>query len=305
MSSKQLIFSFRTADSKAGKKCGGLFYVPLLLLIAHCLLPAVSAQKIAFLFPQKNSISEIISENLENVLAKDFKILDDSMAEIAARSFTDINIYNLSIVEARNLGRAIGCEFFIAGKAETLRRASLSKPDYYESYTVVYLVSSRTGQLVFWKLSSFEGENPDAAEKKLQASIENLAAEISVNLKSSLQKELSETPLPKIAELPAENSPDAKIFRSPLPYRRIKPEYTSAANLYGVAATVDALVDLDENGSIARIEITRWAGFGLDESVTETIRKMQWRAAERDGKALPIRVLLRYNFRKIEDDEND
>jgi TonB family protein len=76
------------------------------------------------------------------------------------------------------------------------------------------------------------------------------------------------------------------------------------ANLYAVTATVDATVDLDETGKVLRVEITRWAGYGLDESVEETIRKMQWRSATRDGKPLPIRVLLRYNFKKIETDED-
>jgi hypothetical protein len=52
-----------------------------------------------------------------------------------------------------------------------------------------------------------------------------------------------------------------------------------------------------------RIGITRWAGYGLDESVIKTINEMQWRAASREGKALPIRVLLRYNFKKIEKED--
>ncbi len=112
---------------------------------------------------------------------------------------------------------------------------------------------------------------------------------------------LSELPTPE--ELPDENSPEAKNFRTPLPYRRLSPEYTAMANLYDITATVDSLVDLDENGKITRIEITRWAGYGLDESVAATIRKMQWRAAERNGKQLPIRVLLRYNFKKIDHDD--
>jgi TonB family protein len=105
-----------------------------------------------------------------------------------------------------------------------------------------------------------------------------------------------------LEELPAENSPEARNFRPPLPYKRIRPDYTKIANLYGVEATVDAEIDVDENGKILNIEIVRWAGFGLDESVAETIRKMQWRAASRDGKTLPVRVLLRYNFKKIEND---
>jgi hypothetical protein len=135
-------------------------------------------------------------------------------------------------------------------------------------------------------------------------SIEILASDISVNIKTFSTREISETPVPKLAELPDEASPDAKNFRSPLPYRRLKPEYTSVANLYAVTATVDATVDLDETGKVLRVEITRWAGYGLDESVEETIRKMQWRSATRDGKPLPIRVLLRYNFKKIETDED-
>jgi hypothetical protein len=284
------------------------FYVflrPGILILLFC-STFFAQQKLAFLNPEKTSLNQIVGENLKAALSKEFKILDDSMAETAARSFSDINIYNLSTDEARNLGAAIGCDFFIVGKSETLRRASLYKSDYYESYAALYLVSARTGRLVFWKLLTFEAENPAEAEKQLLASMENPAAEISVKLKSSAQTEPNEAP-PKLPELPADNSPEAKNFRSPLPYRRIKPEYTNLANLYGVAATVDALIDLDEDGKISRIEIVRWAGYGLDEAVAETIRKMQWRAAERDGRTLPIRVLLRYNFKKInnEDDEND
>lgn len=51
------------------------------------------------------------------------------------------------------------------------------------------------------------------------------------------------------------------------------------------------------------MEITRRAGYGLDESVAEIIKKMQRRPALREGKPLPIRVLLRYNFKKPESEE--
>ena len=105
-----------------------------------------------------------------------------------------------------------------------------------------------------------------------------------------------------IEEMPADDSPAAKNFRSPLPYRRLSPQYTTTAYLYSVAATVDIEVDFDETGKILRTEIVRWAGFGLDEAVTETVRKMNWRPATRAGKPLPIRVLLRYNFKKIEEE---
>jgi hypothetical protein len=272
-------------------------------------LPA-SAQKIAFLVPEKNPVSLEVNEKFRESLAREFKILDDSLAESAAQGFTEKNVFNLSTQEARNLGRAMGSDFFILLKAETLRRASLSKPSpYYESYAAVYLVSSRTGRLAFWKLASFEAAESAEAEKKLHASIESLAAEVSAQIESAAQKELAEDEPPRLAEPPAEDSPEAKNFRAPLPFRRLRPAYPPEANLYGVAATIDALVDLDETGRVLRVEITRWAGYGLDESVIETIRKMQWRAASYlapgGEKPLPIRILLRYNFKKLKTDDDE
>jgi TonB family protein len=72
------------------------------------------------------------------------------------------------------------------------------------------------------------------------------------------------------------------------------------ASLYFVEATVDIEIEVDETGKLLKTEIVRWAGFGLDESVTDAIRKMNWRPASRNGKTLPLRVLLRYNFKKLE-----
>ena len=38
----------------------------------------------------------------------------------------------------------------------------------------------------------------------------------------------------------------------------------------------------------------------LEESVEKAVRAMNWRPAMRNGSALPMRVLLRYNFTKVE-----
>jgi hypothetical protein len=57
--------------------------------------------------------------------------LDDSLAESVVSNFPELNIYNLSTEEAQNLGRAIGCEFFIVVKSATQRRESLFKPAYF------------------------------------------------------------------------------------------------------------------------------------------------------------------------------
>jgi TonB family protein len=57
-------------------------------------------------------------------------------------------------------------------------------------------------------------------------------------------------------------------------------------------------MDIDERGEISRVEIVRWAGFGLDEAAVNTVRQLHFVPARRDGQAIPMRVLLRYNFRR-------
>lgn len=291
--------------NKTGKKrCHkySIFFLSVIICVVICASP-LSAQKIAFLTPDKVGSSREFREKLETILSKKFQILDDSLAEAVSQNFGEQNIFNLTTEDAQNFGQAIGSHFFILTKSETLRRSIEEKPKFYiESYAVVYLVSSRTGRLIFWKLESFRSPTNLESEKKLTASMENLAREISENIKQTLEKERQEISPSNLEELPEENSAAAKNFRSPLPYRRLKPEYTNTANLYGITATVDAAVELDAEGEVKNIEITRWAGYGLDESVEAVIRKMQWRAAERNGKSLPIRVLLRYNFKKIDRD---
>ncbi len=277
--------------------------VNLWLNFLFLVLAASAQSKIAVLVPEKNAQTQVFVEKIEKSLAKDFKILDDSLSETAYTSANYEKPFNLSTTESKNIGAAIGCDYFLLVKAETLRRYTFEKKDFYESYATVFAVSSRTGKLIFWKLVNSETETAEKSEAKLSESTNDLSAEISDKLKSVAQSESSEKSVSKLEELPAENSPEAKNFRPPLPYKRLKPDYTPIANLYGIEATVDAEVDVDGNGKILNVEIARWAGFGLDESVVEVVNKMQWRAASRNGKNLPIRVLLRYNFKKIEKEE--
>jgi TonB family protein len=295
-------FTAETQRRKVLESVFSLFTAHRLLLIAYCLLltfATAHAQKVAVLTPEKNPLTEKIAEHL----TEKFEALDPDLVEMAFKTRVVENIYNLTTTESKTLGNAVGCDFFIILKSENLRRTSFAKPLYFESYAAVYLVSTRTGRLVFWTLKSFAAEDQDNAEKQLLGALDRLSGDILPALKNAADSELKEPAAPNIEELPDESSPEAKNFKSPLPFKRMVPVYKRLANLYGITATVDALVDLDENGRVTRIEVTRWAGYELDESVKEVINKMQWRPAERDGKTLPIRVLLRYNFKKIEKDE--
>ncbi len=283
----------------------GLFLTPgfrisffLFIFVVVIAFP-VSAQRVAILTPDKAASSIIFSKTLEDELQKDFKVLDTSLGETAFLSSPPETPFNLTTADAKNIGEAIGSEFFILIKSATQRRSSYLRPEYYESFAAIYVVSSRTGRLIFWKLSSFNEQKPEISKKNLTDAAPSLASEIIRNVRLAAPAEMSE-PVPlRLEEVPEEKSPAAKNFRSPVPYRRIKPEYTAEASLYDVKATVDIVVDLDADGAILRTEIVRWAGFGLDESVEKAVRTMNWRPAMRKGKFLPMRFLVRYNFTKV------
>jgi hypothetical protein len=277
-----------------------LSYFAVPALFVCCFLISVNAQRIAILTPEKNKESENFAKQIENSFSGKFKILDKSLGEVAFSSVIYEKPFNLSLKEAKNVGAAIGSDYFLLIQAKTLRRFSLEKKEFYESYAAIYIVSSRSGRLVFWKLVNCEAKIADEAETLLLNSAKSLTSEISQKISETEKEEINEKPLPELEELPEENSQEAKNFQPPLPYKRFRPDYTETANLYSIEATVDILLDVDENGKILRSEISRWAGFGLDESVTKTVMEMNWRPASRNGKTLPIRVLLRYNFKKID-----
>ena len=305
--SEQANSKFKIQNSKLNWRLYFSVQLFFRLLAIYCLLLTAQftahAQKIAVLVPEKTDRNENFIGQFRNSLSAKFNVLDESLSETAFRSNAFENPFNLSTVEAKNIGAAIGCEYFLLIKSATQRRSSFQKEEFYESFAAVYVVSSRTGRLVIWKLQNFEAAKPEKAEKLLLDSTGDLASDIFDKLRIITKAETSERTNRKIEEVPDENTAEVKNLRPPLPYKRLKPEYTRLAYIYDVKATVDISIDLDENGAVMRTEIVRWAGFGLDESVTETVRRMNWRAATRDGKTLPMRVLLRYNFKKIEKEE--
>ena len=269
----------------------------LLFIIAAAL--AVNAQRVAVLTPDNSASSSEVATRLEDSLRGSIKVLDGSLARSAFDSAEFANPFNLTTDESRRVAAAMGCDAFLLIRSAVQRRSSFERPEYYEAYAQIFLVSGRTGRLVFWTNESHEASRPDNARKALNASLSALASSIARRIKDVRESELNEPAKPAVEAITDASSASAKGLRAPIPFRRIKPDYTAIAELYETAATVEIEVDLDENGKITRTEIARWAGFGLDESVDSAVRAMSWRPAERGGKFIPMRFLLRYNFKKI------
>jgi hypothetical protein len=264
--------------------------VPDLFVLA--LAAGISCQRIAVLTPERSPLTDAFTNSLHKALEKRFNVLDAGLAAAAYDSIKVDAPFNQTSETAQRIGTVIGCDHFLLIKTDTSRRTSSARPSYYEASAFVWVVNSRTGSLIGWLLSAKQGNTATDAEGLLVQSAGKTAEAIESSIKTAPTFEAA----PEFEMF----DPDSKVLRPAMPYKRIKPEYTSTAYLFDVKATVDAVVSIDEKGGLRQIDITRWAGFGLDTSVTDAIRKMNWRAGERNGKPLPLRVLLRYNFTKIE-----
>jgi len=237
---------------------------------------------------------------------KELSLLDREQSRAAARGTGYSGSLNMTLSEARDLGAAIGCDFFVTGDAETLRRSASDRPSYYESYAAIFLVSARSGRLIGWQRPSVEASTPAAAAKPLRSELvdPNARQWLVQGVLRATQAERNERAraleagVPVIEEVPEDESPAARGLQTPRPYRRLRPAYPATAARAEAEATIDALADIDEKGEVGQIRIVRWGGFGLDEATEETIQQLHFYPAMRNGKPVPMRVLLRYNFRK-------
>ena len=233
-------------------------------------------------------------------------VIDSDQARTAARAAGYEGSLNVTVAEARDLGAAMGTDFYFLSNADTVRRSPSSGPPYYESYASIFIVSARSGRLIFWERPLERRDTAADAENALLQvmSPANKRQQYATAIASAAAAERAErseavdSPAPVIVDMIEEGSDAAKDLRAPRPYRRLKPPYPQSAAVAEVEAVVDVLADIDAHGEVGKLEIARWAGYGLDQAVLDTVRQMHFFPALRDNVPVPMRVLLRYNFRK-------
>jgi TonB family protein len=282
------------------------------LLCATCAfaLPQTQAplSRIAVLDFGSESTGVRVAKTLREKIstAKGFVVVDRDAARAAASGAGYAGSLNLSTEETRDLGAAIGCDFFFVGDAQTLRRSPSTGATYYESFAAIFLASARSGRLVLWERPSARAANAKDAERALLAQLSDAAtihryisAIADARAREAAERaERVEKGTPVIEIMSDETAYESGETRPPRPLRRLKPDYPSAAAASEIEAVVDALVDVDAQGEVTRVEIARWAGYGLDESVIATVKQLHFFPAMRNRRAIPMRILLRYNFRK-------
>jgi TonB family protein len=275
------------------------------LLFCFALVPTVHARpaQVAILDLGVGATADRAAEELARGFAAttDFAVVNRAQSRAAAQGIGYKGSLNLSLEEARDLGAAVGCDFLVMGDAQTLLRPAFERKDYYEAYAALFLVSARTGRLLLWEQPSAEAANAQEAERTLLAELARRAARYAELLRATRTAEHDEKlaaltrDVPVIADTPDADTP---ALRAPRPFRRWQPKYPDAAARMLAEATVDVLVEIDEQGEVGNVEVVRWAGYGLNEAVVATVRQMHFFPALRAGRPTPMRALLRYNFRK-------
>lgn len=248
--------------------------------------------------------SETLAASLRSV---DLQVFDNDQVRAAAQGAGYTPSLNMSVAEARTFGAVVGSDFYVLGDAQTLRRSPSSGQIYFESYASIFLVSSRTGRLLKWQRPAFQASKPAEAERLLLADLKQggLTNALTLDVRRAENEERTARAEALLHEIPViEAAPEdekvaaAEGLRLPRPFRRLQPPYPDPAATAEVEAVVDVLVDIDANGEVTTAWIARWAGFGLDEATLTTVRQLHFFPAMRNGAAIPLRVLLRYNFRK-------
>ena len=301
--------------------CALLSFVMLSAAVASCAHEYAAATQtvapvplrlvlVGFKWPEAEAdhqAASMLGAALARALNRDARVvlMDGAQSRPALAGVGYDGSINMSAQDARRLGAALGCDFFIIGKAETLTRSERENQSHEETLVGLMMVDGRSGHLAVF---DFIAEKSATREASLDGAAKTLAARAPgyvdriVEFRAArfrIQAPSSSADDP-VEDIPDEGSTRPAGFSPPAFLNRVKPEYTPEADRAGISATVEAKAVFRRSGEVGEIEITRWAGFGLDESAARAIRQLKFKPATRDGRPVSVRAIVRYNFRRTD-----
>lgn len=226
----------------------------------------------------------------------EISLADEDQITVSLRATGYADKLNLSRDEARALGLSLGCDFFIIGKVLLARRIDAADKFFFEAFSGMFLIETRSGRLVKFLFARAKSGQEQEARTQLVSAINSqwkTFSEVINNTNSAQQESANSTEQEQIIDL---DTAQAKVT-PPIFYQRLKPAYNDDAKLAAIAATVELDVVFQADGRIGKVEIVRWAGFGLDESAIATVRQLRFKPAELNGRKVSVRARVQYNFR--------
>lgn len=275
------------------------------LLICFWLFPAYALAQ-----PIKLAVIDFVGDDgrevavvLRQSATAEFELLDDDLVRSATRGVGYSGSLNLSRDEARAIGQSLGCNFFVLGKTLSTRRVAGASGGqaYFETLAGLFFVEARTGKLILFSFESAKSADEQQSKDRLKEVVKSAwprYAEAMISARRLHAAAIENLqPLPPAVEVLTDELAATGV-EQPFFYQRLKPDYTEQADLAGITATVELEAVFRQDGTVGEVEIVKWAGFGLDQSAITTVKKLRFKAAERDGKKLTLQGLVRYNFRR-------
>ncbi|MGH9802578.1 MAG: energy transducer TonB [Blastocatellia bacterium] len=247
------------------------------------------------------------SSEFSNVLRKSagdkFELLDDDLVRTAATGAGYSGGLNFSREEARALGQSLGCDFYALGKILVARRmvAVGGEQFYFEALAGLFFVEARSGRLELFSFESAKAQTENQAKERLKEILKQAwpryAEAMILARKFHLAAIENLQPAASTIEVLTDDLAASGV-EQPFFFQRIKPNYTEQADLANITATVELEAVFRDDGTVGEIEVVKWAGFGLDESAVATVKRLRFKSAERGGKKLTLKGLVRYNFHR-------
>jgi TonB family protein len=91
----------------------------------------------------------------------------------------------------------------------------------------------------------------------------------------------------------------ARYSTAPVLLHKVEPDYSEEARKAKFQGTVLLSVEIDEQGSVRAVRVTRPVGLGLDEKAIEAVRRWRFKPALRDGKPVATPAAIEVNFRLL------
>ncbi|MBX7223229.1 MAG: energy transducer TonB [Blastocatellia bacterium] len=209
--------------------------------------------------------------------------------------------FNPRLDEARALGAALGCDFYLLGRVSAGPKSGADRTSYHEIRLDVFWVDTRTGALVKWEAVTVTAPTVEPAVTQICETVRKAVAG-AIPLLQGYRKEQTTGGTgsaiePEVLDLRSGQIPTGVAI--PVFTKRPRPELTEAAKDAQIEATVETELVFGADGKTDRVQVVRWAGYGLEDAVQKAIAGYGFNPATRDGKPVSVRVLVDYHFRRV------
>ncbi len=259
--------------------------------------PGLAAHRTAVL--PMPGFAPLRSEVARQLAGSGVATLDFGLVDAASRGVGFNGSLNPTKDEVRRVASAIGCDILVLGTSSVAERESSDRARRWDAFAGLFLVDGRSGNLLHYNgLRLFGGERTEVERLLLDAvAVEVKSWSRRIDLLDREVDERPETGSPESFLDFVANPEGNKDEIPPRFFSRPVPAYTADADRIHATATVELLVEFLADETYGRIVLVRWAGFGLDESAIAAVKASKFWPARRNGRFVPARAMLRFNFR--------